>query len=57
VCFWEDDPIQFAKPDDGAGANTVTLHQARLNYQEFGASERRFIHLVRPPTENELRRA
>jgi len=50
VCFWEDDPVQFEDADFQGGANVVSLNQARANFREFAASERRFIQNVRPPT-------
>ena len=37
VCGWTSDPVQEAMPDDPTGANSISLHQARQNYQEFGA--------------------
>lgn len=49
VCFWEDDPYQKEFPDDAEGANRVSLNQARKNYAEFGACEKRFIDNVRKP--------
>lgn len=39
VCFWEDDGWQLANPDEGGGANKVSLNQAKLNYMEFGVCE------------------
>jgi hypothetical protein len=40
ICFWEDDPVQFDKPDYEGGANHVSLNQARRNFLEFGACDR-----------------
>ena len=37
VCFWEDDGWQQDNPDEAGGANAVSLNQARINYQKFGA--------------------
>jgi Cysteine-rich CPCC len=55
VCFWEDDPIQFADPTHGGdGANGVTLEQARRNYTQFGASEPEALRHVRPPRPDEF---
>ena len=48
VCWWEDDAVQFDDPDYAGGANVVSLNEARTNFREFGASERRFIRHVRP---------
>jgi len=54
VCFWEDDRSQFDDPDLDGGANHPSLNQARANFQEFGAAERRLLHLVRAPTPAEI---
>lgn len=53
VCFWEDDSLQYLNPDMNGGANDVCLNEAKKNFAEFGAIERRFIQYVREPTENE----
>jgi hypothetical protein len=42
------------RPDWGGGANTLSLNAARKNYQAFGVSDPKFIHLVRPPKKEEL---
>ncbi|RJE75171.1 hypothetical protein BGP76_18880 [Reichenbachiella sp. MSK19-1] len=39
ICYWEDDPVQFEEPYYEGGANRVSLIQARINYNEFGACE------------------
>ena len=31
-CQWEDDPVQFRDPDYTDGANTMSLNQARRQY-------------------------
>jgi Cysteine-rich CPCC len=55
VCFWEDD----GQDDHDAGEvrggpnGALSLAQARKNFGEFGAAERRFIENVRPPKEDE----
>jgi hypothetical protein len=54
VCFWEDDGTQFVNPDYGSGANHVSLLEARLNFQRYGASEREFRNSVRPPETGEI---
>ena len=33
VCGWENDPVQFRKPDLPGGANEMSLNQARDAYQ------------------------
>jgi len=53
VCYWESDPIQFDDPTYEGGANVVSLNQARENFLRFGASDRRFIEMVREPCEEE----
>ena len=49
VCFWEKDKAQERDPDYADGANRVSLNEARKNYAEFGACEKRFIENVRKP--------
>jgi hypothetical protein len=29
VCFWEDDPVQFAEPNYSGGANELSLSESR----------------------------
>jgi hypothetical protein len=53
VCYWEDDPVQFADPTYAGGANQVSLLEARKNYVEFGACEKEFLPYVRQPTADE----
>ena len=55
VCFWEDDPIQFKKPDYEGGANVPSLRQAQRNFMEFGAYRKDRTQYVRKPTEDEQR--
>lgn len=43
VCFWERDLYQEKNPDYAGGANKVSLNEARKNYSEFGACEKRFM--------------
>lgn len=40
VCGWSSDPVQEAMHDDPTGANSVSLNEARQNFQEFGAITR-----------------
>lgn len=49
VCFWEKDRTQENDPDYAEGANAVSLNEARKNYAEFGACEKRFAEKVRKP--------
>ncbi len=34
VCNWENDPIQYYKPDYPGGANHMSLNEARQAYRE-----------------------
>jgi hypothetical protein len=54
VCYWVDDWVQNHDPRSHAGANAVSLQQARANYASFGACEERFQRDVRPPTVDEV---
>ena len=54
VCFWQYDEVAHDKPDTLLGANKVTLNQAKENYRNFGASEKRFVNDVRKPLPEEL---
>ena len=55
VCFWEDDGVQFDKPDFRGGPNKgVSLNEARANFRKFGAFSEEFIGKTRKPTEDEL---
>lgn len=49
VCFWEKDRTQESDPEYKGGANAVSLDEARKNYAEFGACEKRFTEKVRKP--------
>jgi 1-acyl-sn-glycerol-3-phosphate acyltransferase len=53
VCFWEDDPVQDYDPDYADGANKPSLNEARRNFKQFGACERRLLEHVRPPRDDE----
>lgn len=46
VCCWEYDPEQHENPYFTGGANEVSLVQAQNNFIQFGATERRFTHLI-----------
>lgn len=48
VCFWEDDPSQFANPGFKGGANPPSLAEAQRCYADHGVSEVRFKSNVRP---------
>jgi len=55
VCFWEDDGQDDADADAVRGGpnSALSLTEARANFRAFGAVERRHLHRVRPPTEEE----
>ncbi len=57
VCFWEDDGQDEHDADvvRGGPNGSLSLRQAQLNYQRFGASEETFVDSVRPPMEDERR--
>jgi hypothetical protein len=38
VCGWKSDPVQEAVPDEGVGANGVSLNQAREDFARTGLS-------------------
>lgn len=54
VCFWEDDPVQWADPSYEGGANGPSLNTARKNFKTFGAFEEKFVGNVRAPRPEEL---
>lgn len=47
VCFWEDCSLADQEPNRPFGANKVSLNEARANFKKFGASQEKFITLVR----------
>lgn len=53
VCFWEDDGVQFYKPDYRGGANTMSLNEARENFKKYGAKSAEKVKFTRPPLEEE----
>ena len=55
ICYWEDDKYQVENPDSNGGANQVSLIEARKNFAEFGAAERKFVAEVRRPNETDKR--
>jgi len=56
VCFWEDDGQDDHDADDVRGGpnGVLSLRQARLNFEAFGATDRKFVSNVRPPLPDEL---
>lgn len=55
VCYWEDDGQGDEDADEVRGGpnGELSLTAARENYTMFGASDRRFLALVREPREEE----
>lgn len=53
VCFWEDDAIQYDKPEYSGGANRISLIEARENYKKIGCVEEEFKQFVREPLDCE----
>jgi hypothetical protein len=55
VCYWEDDGQDEHDADvvRGGPNGSLSLRQAQLNYQRFGASDESFRGSVRLPTESE----
>lgn len=55
VCYWEDDGQDDHDADEVRGGPNadLSLSQARQNFREFGACDRRFNEAVRTPTPEE----
>ena len=53
VCFWENDPFITSDSDPSDLNHGITLNQAKNNYLEFGACERKMLRYVRPPESDE----
>jgi cysteine-rich CPCC protein/DinB family protein len=56
VCFWEDDGQDDHDADEVRGGpnRKLSLTQARRNFTEFGASDRRWLQFVRKPLPDEM---
>jgi ribonuclease HII len=54
VCWWEDDPVQFADLDYEGGANAPSLHQARDFFKSIGVSDPNLKGHERAPRAEEL---
>jgi len=56
VCFWEDDGQDDHDADEVRGGPNaeLSLTQARTNFREFGASDRRSLAHVRKPKPEEM---
>ena len=55
VCFWEDDGQDEHDADvvRGGPNGSLSLTQGRMNYASFGASAKKDLEHVRPPTPQE----
>lgn len=56
VCYWEDDGQDEHDVDVARGGpnGSLSLRQARMNFRDFAACERRFVGAVRSPRSDEL---
>jgi ribonuclease HII len=54
VCWWEDDPAQFADPDYEGCANAPSLNQARAFFGSIGVSDPKLKGHERAPRPNEM---
>ncbi len=54
VCYWEDDAAQFNDYDYQGGANSISLREARRNFEKYGACCENLRTEVRPPTPDEM---
>jgi hypothetical protein len=56
VCFWEDDGQDDADADTirGGPNGSLSLTQARQNFKEFGACDRKSLKHVRKPKPDEM---
>ncbi|MFF8266320.1 CPCC family cysteine-rich protein [Streptomyces sp. NPDC016562] len=56
LCLCEDDGVQFRWPTMHGGANKVSLIEAQLTYQDFGACDQHGRQYARRPAEAFWRR-
>ena len=54
VCYWEDDGVQYAKPDYANGANKISLNEAKANFSKFGAILEEYSNKTRKPFDDEV---
>ena len=56
VCYWEDDGQDDSDADENRGGpnGSLSLSEARANYQRLGACEASMLENVRPPRPEEL---
>jgi len=55
ICRWEHDPVLQATPEEGGGANHISLHEAQRSFARFGASHEASVKYVRKPTPKDVR--
>lgn len=48
VCWWEDDPVQFADADLRGGANGESLNEARSYFKTIGVSSPEYRDRLKP---------
>lgn len=51
VCYWTDDPLQFADDEYVSDTNHVSLRLARENFEEIGAASEAVLEDTREPEE------
>ena len=56
VCWWEDDGQDEHNAEEVRGGpnGTLSLGQARINFEKYGASDEPFIGSVRKPLPDEI---
>ena len=54
VCFWEDDPEQFANPTLHSAANHYSLAEAKVNFKHYASCDPELKKYVRGPKKDEL---
>jgi Cysteine-rich CPCC len=54
VCWWEDDPVQFADPNYTGGANGPSLNQAKEFFHAIGVSDPELKGCERAPQPEEM---
>ena len=56
ICFWQDDEQGDENANEvwGGPNSSLSLSQARINFQSFGAVEERYIRNVRKPFPEEF---
>lgn len=57
ICCWEDELAQLRFPTMTGISNHVSLQDAQINFQNYGASERRNRLQAREPHSHEVREA